>query len=271
MSFHFLRELYAPQKIGQHEMISHKIIHKLIEIDTETDFDELKELKILLEKLVKIEEKFAIAKTEYEKKENRFINNTRYSETQLEHIYITKSLLFKDINSRRIAELIDNKYFAYLIDELKNTINIIIYDTEICYKRIDILINEWKIESKKLLDNIRSFEYKGLKYLSNNLRIKLIPLLKEYKISLQEEMTESTMSRLEIYDMFNKIIREAIEDIYGELTDRQINMLENINSNLQADELIDIISNDQDRADLIYLLNTGKIKIKLTRVIDDLY
>ncbi len=270
MSFSFLADLNAPQKLS----FSHKLIEYLLKLEHSSIDDKIKSMRDLIistiKKIIRKEEIFNIARVEYEKKEERFIEKTIWNEDKLDLKYRDLGLQFMEIPSKEIKMAIDDNDINLFLQRIEEGIEIIEIDIKYCKKRTEFLLNEWVNISDELFDKLRTFEFRGLKKASSNLRIKILPSISEYKSNLKQGLVENTISRLDIMENIDEWLRLVKEDIFGDLTDAQINMLENINHALTAGELIDYIKNDKTREDLIYLLETGKIEIKLDKIIDEL-
>lgn len=276
--FTFLRHLDVPQKYR----VSHKIVEMLIksdEIDEETTdkvtHDHLDQSQSMLEEVIKKltakEAAFQIAQMEYENKQKRFLKLTNLGEASLDQKYTEQNLSLRDIDEEKIMDAIQTGSVTRIIDELEEVSVIIARDIEIFYDRLSYLNTLWKDISAELLEKIRNFEHLGLKVVSSNLRVKLLPELEVFKQELKEpELTEDAISRSEINQKIDEMVEEAREDIYGDLTQAQAQLLNDINPNLDTEELIEILSNEQMLKDLIVLLETDKIDIRMKKVIDRL-
>jgi hypothetical protein len=272
--FSFLKELFVPQKLK----ISQKLVYRLVEIDEEILVKHKKEITANEEALMEAielfaesEEKFNIAKLSYEKKQIRFIELTSYNEDRLDIRYAQQGLQFKDVRSAILEELIDNLDLPALINELFENKEIIEEDVDICYSRTDFLLKLWDEISEELGVRLQRFEKLGLKVASNNLRLKLLPQLAEYKALLNTPMNEETGSRLDVDIALKDMIKQVQEDIYGELTASQEEMLNVLNHDMNSKELINLLIDENSRKDLMHLLSTDKIEIKLKKVIDNLF
>lgn len=272
--FSFLKELFVPQKLK----ISQRLVYRLVEID-EQDLDAHNKAIIAneealvesIELFAKSEEKFNIARTNYEKKETRFIELTPYNEDRLDIKYVQEGLRFKDVRSSVLEELIDALNLPLLIEEILKNKKIIEEDVEICYSRIDFLLKLWDEINEELGVALQRFEKLGLKVASNNLRLKLLPQVAEYKALLNTPMNEETGSRLEVDLALKDMIKQVREDIYGELTASQEEMLNILKHDMSSNEMVSLLRDEKSRNDLIYLLGTDKIEIKLKKVIDNLF
>ncbi len=272
--FSFLKELYIPQKLK----ISHRLVNRLIDVDEEDLIKHIKEITAnevalveAIELFAESEEKFNISRTNYEKKQIRLIELTTYNEDRLDLRYVQAGLQFKDVRSSILEELIDAMNLPTLIREIMENKIIIEEDVEISYSRIDYLLKLWDEINEELSVALQRFEKLGLKIASNNLRLKLLPQLAEYKALLNTPMNEETGSRLEVDLALKDMIRQVREDIYGELTASQEEMLNVLKHDLNAKDLINLIKDENSRNDLIHLLSTDKIEIKLKKVIDNLF
>ncbi len=272
--FSFLKELFVPQKLK----ISHKLVNRLLDIDEEDLSNHAKAITVnevalveAIELFAESEEKFNIARTNYEKKETRIIELTSYNEDRLDLKYVEAGLQFKDVRSAVLEELISSLNLPTLIRELLENKKIIEEDVEICYSRIDYLLKLWDETNEELGVALQRFEKLGLKIASNNLRLKLLPQIAEYKALLSTPMNEETGSRLEVDLALKDMISQVREDIYGELTTSQEEMLNVLKHDMSTDELISLIKDENSRNDLIHLLGTDKIEIKLKKVIDNLF
>ena len=272
--FSFLKELYIPQKLK----ISHRLVNRLIDVDEEDLIKHIKEITAnevalveAIELFAESEEKFNISRTNYEKKQIRLIELTTYNEDRLDLRYVQAGLQFKDVRSSILEELIDAMNLPTLIREIMENKIIIEEDVEISYSRIDYLLKLWDEINEELSVALQRFEKLGLKIASNNLRLKLLPQLAEYKALLNTPMNEETGSRLEVDLALKDMIKQVREDIYGELTASQEEMLNVLKHDLNAKDLINLIKDENSRNDLIHLLSTDKIEIKLKKVIDNLF
>ena len=269
--FRFLAEINSPQKLS----FSHKLIDKLMDIGEGSTLDEqvpkIKSLFYqLIEKLVKIEDKFLVTRVEYERKERRFIENTFYTETKLDQIYSSENLQFKEVPHEALRKMLEKEELGQFMELIEESIAVIEIDIKYCKLRTDFLLSTWQEISQDLHDRIRTFEHRGVKKASSNLRVRVLPILSELKSNLKLDLIEGVVSRIEISERIDEFVKEVREDIFGELTKEQIIMLEDLNPNLTAKELIEYIREDKSREDLIYLLETDKITIKLDKSIDNL-
>jgi hypothetical protein len=282
--FSYLKHLDIPQKLT----ISHKIVELLIQSDLDIvensevlnyndilDHRELtpeqSELEQVIKGLASKETAFQVAQIEYENKEERFVNLTYYNRHLLDQKYAEMNMLLRDIKQDTITKAIDTRDIGKIIDVLKEAMVIISRDVDISYRRREFLSTLWTEVSEELLELIRSFEYRGLKVVSSNLRVKLKPTLEEYKQELKEpKLIENSLSRRDIDQSIKEMVEQAREDIYGDLTQSQIDLLNEISTELTAEELTQILRTDQIREDLLVLLQTEKIDIKMKKVIDRL-
>lgn len=270
MGYSFLKDLDAPDKLS----FSSKVVDYLLSIEQINDKNGLLAKRDLLKEyisdLISSEDRFRIARLEYEKKEQRFIEKTLWNQDKLDLKYRDMGLQFIDVPNKELRQAIDTEDFGYMLRYIEDAKNAIDTDIEICKKRTIFLINTWDTISNELMDKLRSFEFKGLKKASSNLRIRILPQISEYKSSLKKKLIRDAISRVEIHESIVQWIKDVRQDIFGELTKQQEYMLENINHDLTSQELIEYLKDDELREDLIYLLETEKIQIKLKKMIDDL-
>lgn len=269
--FRYLSEIASPQKLS----FTHKLIEKLLNIEGGTTLDEqIMKMKSqfyqLIEELVKAEGRFSISRLEYEKKQVRFIENTFFTEPKLDQIFSTENLQFKEVPYESLKERLEKEDLYEFVKLIEEAIKIINIDVRFCKLRTDFLVLKWQEISQELFDRIRTFEHRGMKKASSNLRVRVLPILSELKSNLKLDLIEGVISRVEISERIAEFVNEVREDIFGELTEEQIFMLEDLNPNLTSRELIEYISNEKSREDLIYLLETDKITIKLDKSIDNL-
>ena len=282
--FSYLKHLDIPAKYK----ISHAVVEKLVASDIAfvEDQDHLKyddildhgklsskqaKLEETLKNLVTRESAFQIAQLEYEKKEARFVELTGYTTVILDQLYAQKKLGLKDIDDNLLLTAITDRDYEEINNALHHMTIIISRDVDVFRKRTNHLLVIWKALSQELMELIKSFEYRGLKVVSTNLRVKLIPELEEFKSALKDyNLGEESLSRHKIDLRLKEMVNQAREDLYGELTDPQIQLLEEINPDLKKDELIRILTDEKTRKDLIVLLETDKIELKMKKVIDRL-
>ena len=87
-----------------------------------------------------------------------------------------------------------------------------------------------------------------------SIQIKLLPELAEFKQQLQIPMGEKATSLKDIDIRIKEMVIQSREDIYGELSESQILMLNELNPDLNIKELLSILSDDGSRQNLIFLL-----------------
>jgi hypothetical protein len=251
----------------------------ILKIDPETEIEDYDEDKLSSSQiqlrndildLSTQETAFQIAKTEYEKKERRFIELTHFNEEKLRIIYYEKNLVLKDVDLREMQLSLESKDIDRIITEVQRNKKVINKDIQICYDRVSILKNHWMIVSNELINKINNFEQRGIKLISNNLRLKLLPSLKELKSSLKSELVEGAVSRVDIDVQLNEMVQQAKDDVFGDLTDAQIDLLNDLGDSLDARELGRIVKDESMRNDLIELLDTGKITLSLRKIVDRL-
>ena len=66
------------------------------------------------------------------------------------------------------------------------------------------------------------------------------------------------------------MVEQARDDIYGELTTSQEELLNRINPQMKAYELVEILGDSESLKDLVVLLETKKIELSLKKIIDQL-
>ncbi|MDH5402410.1 MAG: hypothetical protein OEY49_07965 [Candidatus Heimdallarchaeota archaeon] len=216
------------------------------------------------------ESNFLISKLEYEQKEDRFFRKTNYPNMKLDQEYIDKNLSFKDINDHNLLKAISDLSIFAINKAIEDMIQIIDHGVEMCYKRLRLIQKHWVSISEELLKKLNSFNYYGMKHISNNLRIKLLPELELLKLATKEELIEDSMSRVEINMEIESILNQAREDIFGDLSEEEIIFYDDLNSNLSQDQLIKILKDENSRKHIIELLKTNKISINIDKVIDRL-
>lgn len=269
--FRFLADINSPQRLT----FSNKLIEKLIDIEEGSSLDDQvpimkSQFYKLIEELVKVEDKFSISRLEYEKKQVRFIENTFYTEPKLDQSYTTEKLQFREVPHESLRKRLENEELDEFVKLIEEAIRIIEIDVRLCKLRTDFLVIRWQEISQELFDRIRAFEHRGMKKASSNLRVRVLPILSELKSNLKLDLIEGVISRVEISERIAGFVSEVREDIFGELTEEQVLMLEDLNPNLTSKELIGYITDDKSREDLIYLLETDKINIRLDKSIDNL-
>ena len=272
------KSLNIPSECGVSIKIQDKIIKLLTDLDLESllispnDFYAILDVMFNnLEELSANEAIFKITEVEYEKKELRFIDLTHYSSTSLDQIYFEANLSLNDI----IGSNFDNSYlkinFNAMNKEIENIINITSLNTIIFKKRIDLLISYWNDLSKNLLNDIKSFEFHAFKLISSNLRVKIMPVLEDYKSNLKhDKLNESATSRLIIKNDLNSMIEKVKMDVYGDITESQIKLIDNFTNDTKNEELIYILKDPEKLNDFIVLLETEKLSVKISKLIDRL-
>ncbi len=282
--FSYLKHLDVPGKLK----ISHSIIEKLVASDLQLvensdilNFDDIvdhgslsrqqAELEETIKRLSVKETAFHIAQLEYEKKEARFLEKTNYNSIKLDQIYAEKDLVLKDINDSALLAAIADRDWDLIVSEIADIISVIGRDVDIFNSRIEFLLKLWVQLSRDLSEKIKSFEYRGMKVISTNLRLKLVPILEEFKTALKDHLLkEESLSRGRIEIELMDMVKQAREDLYGDLTGSQVVLLDEINPELTKEELIRIIKDEKIREDLEVLLETDKIEIRMKKVIDRL-
>lgn len=268
--FGFLKSIYVPEKIK----IMHNFIEKLLRIQPSQLRDDVvkdENKNILYQKIertVKAEEAFIISKLEYETKEKRFIKLTAYTEDKLDILYSLKNLMFKDIDPELLLQGINSRSLDDLVTALDHTQIIIKGATNVCFKRMQLFTREWDDMTEELLNKIKNFEQRGLKKVSNNLRLKLIPELNEMKMALKEKLVKKAGSRDEINQKILDMVIKAREDIFGDLTEHQITLYEDLSPTTSSYQIVDMITNDSSRGNFIELIKTGKIEIRIEKLVD---
>ena len=272
------KSLNIPSECNISIKIQDKIIKLLSDIDVESLLISLNEFNSILdvmfnnlEELSANEAIFKITEVEYEKKELRFIDLTHYSSSSLDQVYFKANLSLNDI----IGSNFDNSYlklnFNAMNKEIENIINITSLNSIIFKKRIALLISYWDDLSKNLLNEIKSFEFHALKLISSNLRVKIIPILEEYKSNLKhDKLNENATSRLIIKNDLNNMIEKVKMDVYGDITESQIKLIDNFTNDTKNEELIYILKEPEKLNDFIVLLETGKLNVKISKLIDRL-
>ncbi|MCH8908607.1 MAG: hypothetical protein IH840_16090, partial [Candidatus Heimdallarchaeota archaeon] len=211
--FSFLLHIDVPEKIP----ITHRFVERLLKIRSHQqklhnhqDLEQQVFQAVL--KMVKAEESFLIAKLEYETKEARFVKLTDYNETRLDILFSKVDLMFKDIDETALLEAIEIKSFDKLISSVRKSINLMKIATDVCYERMDLITKEWVNISEELLIKLKNFEQRGLKKVSNNLRLKLIPEIRELKALLREKPVKGAGSREEIEQKVLNMVEQAKSD-----------------------------------------------------------
>lgn len=270
-NYNFLRVLNIPQKF----VLSHNIVTKLLK-KSESNKDVIvynkEELSILERNLLESikhffsqEEAFSIAKVEYENKEDRFIRLTNYTTEKIDLLYLQNNFHFNDIHSQKIEEIIETEDLSTLIDILKLNSKIIEKTIENCYQRIELILETWREITAELHREVKNFEHRGIKIISNKLRLHLLPLIAMIKADLKPQMSEDSRSRAEIEEELHEMVLKSEEDLIQELTKDQINLLENIKETPNTKELISLLR-DQDRMkDLIELVLSDFVKLSFIK------
>ncbi|MCY3412331.1 MAG: hypothetical protein INQ03_11910 [Candidatus Heimdallarchaeota archaeon] len=266
MVYSFLGDIDAPQ----HLKFSHNLIEYMKKLDFEINEREKPEVKQQIEDIVKIEKRFDVARFEYERKQQRFIDNTLWTENKIDISFSSMQLQFKEVPHQRMKDELDQGNIRGFLDQLEKAKRVIEQDIKICTKRTKFLLDEWEQINAELDNRLRSFEFKSMKKVSSSLRVRLLPIIDETKQNLKLGLVEGVMNRVEIKEKIEEWLRMVKEDIYGDLSDKQIHMLEQLNETLEPIELINFLTEEETRKDLIYLLSTEKIRIQLTKIIDDL-
>ncbi|MFV2015948.1 MAG: hypothetical protein ACC656_10990 [Candidatus Heimdallarchaeota archaeon] len=271
VNYNFLRVLDIPQKFT----ISHNLVSKLLkksedykgEIIYHQDDLSIEENNLLesIQHFFSQEEAFSIAKVEYEKKENRFVRLTNYTHEKLELLYTQNNFHFNDIHAQKIEEIIESDDLSPLIDILNLNRKIIEKTVENCYQRIELLLEIWRETTIDLLRRINNFEQRGMKMVSNSLRLRLLPQIEMIKANLKPHMLEDSQSRADIEQQIREMVELAEEDLLQELTEDQVKLLENIKQNPSTKDLISLLR-DQDRIlDLIELVLSDFVKISFNK------
>ena len=277
INYNFLLPLNVPQKLK----ISHNLIEKLLGLSENMDksiADEFyrltphqKRIYTLLDSLANLEEKFYIAKIEYDKKYLRFLQLTPLIEEVAEKNFNASGYILTDVDFEGILKIIDKQDIDEFIIILERNCEIINDDIKATYNRINAIMSEWKTISNELLEKIKNFEYRGMKYISARLRVKITPILAEMQESLRAPFTEDATSRNDLIKQFEEIIEEAKEDIFGNLSQNQLSLYNHISDGLTESEIVSILKNSNMISDLIELMEDGKIEIKLIPKIQELF
>jgi hypothetical protein len=270
-NYNFLRILDIPQKFS----ISHKIVSKLIDKSAnkkhkvEYDEDELssdeKHLLDTINHFFSKEESFFISKIEYEKKEDRFIKLTNYTEEKLETLYHKSNLYFNDIHSKQMEEIIESEDLNAIIDILNVNSKIINSSIENCYNRIEILLVTWKDLTSELLTKINNFEHRGLKIISNNLRLRLLPQLEVMKGQLKLVMNDDSSSRAKIEEQLRNMVMSAEEDLLQALSEDQIKLFDQLSPSPSTKELVSILRDKNNLSDLVELILSDFVKVNFVK------
>jgi hypothetical protein len=273
VDFSYLKQLDVPQNLK----VSHSVVSLLIksslpemEEDSVGLSEEHEQLKHAIQELSVQEKAFQIARLEYEKKETRFVELSKFNQEKLDLLYFQHQLIFRDIDQESMSKAIDKGLINEIITTIDNNIEIIQAAIQTCYDRIQLLTKNWKEHSQELMEQINNFEQRGLKLVSNNLRLKLIPTLKELKSVLKSNLVKGAESRLEVSMELKSIVERSREDIFGDLTDEQIALLEDLEPILEIGGLRKILENPQLRADFLELVDSGKIIVSIRKLIDQL-
>lgn len=267
VNYNFLRVMDIPQKIP----LSHKIVSKLIDRsenekdNIEYNKNQLSNIDIALLTSIKEfysnEETYHIAKIEYENKEHRFLELTNYTIEKLDILYNQHELNFRDIEAKKIEKYINSDSIEKLISTLNKNADIIKSTKEKCYRRANLLLSIWEDITKNLLLEINNFSHRGMKIISNNLRLKLIPQIEEMKISLKSKMVKDSSSRADIEEQLRSMVKQAEEDLLQELTQKQIKLFEKIESTPKKNEVIQLLRNSENLDNLIELILSDFIQI----------
>lgn len=266
-NYNFLRVLNIPQKF----ILSHNIVAKLLK-KSESSKDVIvydkEELSILERNLLESiqqffsqEEAFSIAKIEYENKEDRFIRLTSYTSEKLDLLYLQNNFHFNDIHAQKIEEIIEMEDLSALIDILNLNSKIIDKTIENCYLRIELILETWREITAELYREVKNFEHRGIKIISNKLRLHLLPLIAMIKADLKPQMSEDSRSRAEIDEELREMVLMSEEDLIQELTKDQINLLENIKETPNTKELISLLRDQDKMKDLIELVLSDFVKL----------
>ena len=68
----------------------------------------------------------------------------------------------------------------------------------------------------------------------------------------------------------NSMIEKVKMDVYGDITESQIKLIDNFTNDTKNEELIYILKNPEKLNDFIVLLETGKLSVKISKLIDRL-
>ncbi len=273
MDFSYLKRLHVPQKLS----FSHSLIDLLLKSGKELQKDDngeiFNESPILLEELnlmINQETSFQIAKLEYEKKEERFIDLTAFTIERLDQIYFQSGKIFDDVGHEGLREAINDSNLGSIIEEVQKNRIIIEKDVQCSYDRILILTSHWNQLSHDLLEQINNLEQRGVKLISNNLRMKILPKLKELKSALKSDLIEGSMSRVEIKLKLDETLDQVKNDVFGDLTEKQIELLYNLNPQMGVDEFRKLMNDESTRKDFIDLIETEKISFRIIKIVDKL-
>ncbi len=66
------------------------------------------------------------------------------------------------------------------------------------------------------------------------------------------------------------MIEKVKMDVYGDITESQINLIDNFTNDTKNEELIYILKNPEKLNDFIVLLETEKLSVKISKLIDRL-
>ncbi|MHA2276547.1 MAG: hypothetical protein ACXAC2_12300, partial [Candidatus Kariarchaeaceae archaeon] len=208
---------------------------------------------------------FFISKIEYEKKEDRFIKLTNYTEEKLETLYHKSNLYFNDIHSKQMEEIIESEDLNAIIDILNVNSKIINSSIENCYNRIEILLVTWKDLTSELLTKINNFEHRGLKIISNNLRLRLLPQLEVMKGQLKLVMNDDSSSRAKIEEQLRNMVMSAEEDLLQALSEDQIKLFDQLSPSPSTKELVSILRDKNNLSDLVELILSDFVKVNFVK------
>ncbi|MCE7734109.1 MAG: hypothetical protein GPJ54_04465 [Candidatus Heimdallarchaeota archaeon] len=270
-NYNFLRVLNIPQKFE----LSHNIVTKLLK-KSESSKDvivynkeelsgEERNLLETIQHFFSQEEAFSIAKIEYENKEDRFIRLTSYTTEKLDLLYSQNNFHFNDIHAQKIEEIIELEDLSSLIDILNLNSKIIKKTIENCYHRIELILEIWRELTAELHREVKNFEYRGLKIISNKLRLHLLPLIAMIKADLTQQMSEDSRSRAEIDEQLREMVLMSEEDLIQELTENQVTLLQNIKEAPSTKEVISLFRDQDKMNDLIELVLSDFIKLSFNK------
>ncbi|OLS28832.1 MAG: hypothetical protein HeimC2_04330 [Candidatus Heimdallarchaeota archaeon LC_2] len=270
VNYNFLGVLDIPQKIP----ISHKIVSKLVEKSDPDSTIEYRENKLStrdkkllysIKDFFSNEESFLIAKIEYENKEKRFLELTSYTVEKLDILYNKHELNFKDIEAKQIEKYIESDDIENLIFILDDNTKTIKSTREGCYRRANLLLSIWEDITKNLLLEINNFSHRGMKIVSNSLRVKFLPQIEEMKLALKLKMVEDSSSRSSIEQQLRTMVKQVEEDLLSGLTQDQIKLFEKLNSNPKKNELIKLLRSPKSLENLMELILSDFIQIIIVK------